>query len=244
MSLVTPDWPLPAGVRLGWTDRRGGVSEAPFEAFNLAHHVGDRADAVAENRSRLLATMTGANEIRWLSQTHSTVAIRADTVDNGIEADAAWTRTPGLVCGVMTADCLPVFFWRRDGGQVAVAHAGWRGLANGILAETLACFEAPENVVCGLGPAIGPAAFEVGADVVDAFREWPGAGECFKPRKQAGKWLADLPGLAERWLRDAGVSEVFDSRECTFSQPERYFSYRRDGVTGRMANVIWVDESG
>lgn len=244
MSLIVPDWPLPAGVRLGWTDRRGGASEAPFDTFNLARHVGDRPGAVTENRARLLADMTGASEIRWLSQVHSAIAIEAESVDNGVEADAAWTRTPGLACGVMTADCLPVFFWQRDGRQVAVAHAGWRGLANGVLAETLASFESPEAVACGLGPAIGPAAFEVGADVLEAFRDWPGAEACFEAGNRDGKWLADLPELAACWLRKAGVAEVYESGECTFSLAERYFSYRRDGVTGRMANVIWVDVSG
>jgi len=241
MSLITPEWPLPVGVRLGWTDRGGGVSAPPFDTFNLAHHVGDKPGNVTENRARLLVDMTGASDIRWLSQIHSTRAVQAEASDNGTEADAAWTREPGLACSVMTADCLPVFFWQRDGHQVAVAHAGWRGLANGILAETLACFESPESVVCGLGPAIGSTAFEVGADVVEAFRAWPGAGECFVAREQAGKWLADLPGLAKHWLRKAGVGEVFESGECTFGQSERYFSFRRDGRTGRMANVIWLE---
>lgn len=242
MSLIVPDWPLPKSVRLGWTDREGGVSEPPFETFNLAHHVGDTAESVIENRNRLLVQMDGADTIRWLSQVHSTTAVKADAVDNGIEADSAWTRQRGLACSVMTADCLPVFFWQQDGRQVAVAHAGWRGLANGVLAETLSNFESPETVEAGLGPAIGPASFEVGADVVDAFRDWPGAEECFKVRAQEGKWLADLPGLAKRWLQSAGLSTVFGSDDCTFAQPERYYSYRRDGKTGRMANVIWLHE--
>ena len=239
MSLITPDWPLPAGVRLGWTDRRGGVGEPPFDSFNLAHHVGDRPESVTENRARLLARMQGASDIRWLSQIHSTVAVDAVSTENGTEADAAWARKTGLACSVMTADCLPVFFWQRDGGQVAVAHAGWRGLASGILDKTLASFESPAEVCCGLGPAIGPQAFEVGADVVDAFRDWPEAGTCFAAREQAGKWLTDLPELARHWLLEAGVAAVYACDECTFSLADRYFSYRRDGRTGRMANVIW-----
>lgn len=240
MSLVIPNWPLPARIRLGWTDRSGGVSPVPFDEFNLAHHVGDRPDAVEANRTALLASMTGCRAIRWFSQVHGTTVVDAAHSPDGTEADAAWTDRPGLAPCVMTADCLPVFFWQRDGTAVAVAHAGWRGLAGGVLDATLARFPDPGRVECALGPAIGPDAFEVGTDVREAFADWPGADGLFQPRRTPGKWLADLPGLAESLLRALGVARVYRADHCTFSRPEQYYSYRREGTTGRMANLIWI----
>lgn len=240
MSLIQPDWPLPPAVQLGWTKRTGGVSAAPFDQFNVAHHVGDEAAAVDTNRQRLLAAMPGCTAIRWLSQVHGCAVADAARSADGDQADAAVVSQPGLAACVMTADCLPVFFWQTDGRQVAMAHAGWRGLAGGVLAQTLAQFADPAQVHCGLGPAIGPSAFEVGADVVEAFADWPAAENAFQPRSQAGKWLADLPGLADAWLRQAGVARVHHSDQCTVVQADDYFSYRRDGRTGRMANLIWI----
>lgn len=240
MRLIQPAWPLPENVSLGWTTRQGGVSTAPFDTFNLARHVGDQDNHITENRARLLTELPGADDIRWLSQTHSRIAVDATQVENGIEADAAFTTQQRLACCVMTADCLPVFFWNEDGSQVAVAHAGWRGLADGILEATLSSFASPHTVSCGLGPSIGPDAFEVGEDVLQAFSNWPEANNCFQPRPEPGKWLADLPALAAAWLKQAGVTAVYASGECTYQQAARYFSYRRDGQTGRMANLIWL----
>ena len=241
MSVIFPDWPLPDGVRLAWTQRTGGVSPAPFDSFNLAHHVGDDAAAVDANRQQLLTLLPGCSDIRWLSQVHGTDIKDVRLSDNGEAADAALAAEPGLAACVMTADCLPVFFWQQDGSQVAIAHAGWRGLAGGVLANTLAQFDNPEQVHCGLGPAIGPTAFEVGADVVEAFVDWPAAESAFQATAKADKWLADLPALAAAWLQQAGVAKVYFSGDCTFVQAEQYFSYRRDGQTGRMANLIWID---
>lgn len=240
MLLFEPDWPLPAGIKLGWTRRQGGVSAAPFDTLNLAHHVGDEVEAVNLNRERLLAAMPGCAEIRWLSQIHGCVVSDAARAQDGTEADAAFTQQRGLACAVMTADCLPVFFWTDKADSVACAHAGWRGLAEGVLLETLARFDDPSRVSVGFGPAIGPAAFEVGEDVRQAFTDWPGRGDCFKPGARAGKYLADLVGLAERQLLNGGVQQCLRANACTLTEAEHYFSYRRDGQTGRMANLIWI----
>lgn len=241
MSLVIPSWPLPAGIHLGWTDRLGGVSAKPFDSFNLAHHVGDSPVAVESNRAELLSQMAGCRSVRWLSQVHGIRAVNAAEVDDGVEADAAWTDVPGLAAAVMTADCLPVFFWQRGEPRVAVAHAGWRGLAAGVLPATLAAFPDISQVQCGLGPAIGPEAFEVGQDVLDAFSYWPRAEQLFHPAPAEGKWLANLPGLAEAQLKMLGVKAVYRSGICTYSRTDHYYSYRRDGQTGRMANLIWIE---
>lgn len=239
MTMETPLWPLPGGVRLGWTTRRGGHSEAPFDSNNQAHHVGDSNTAVAANRADLLAGLDGCERIVWLSQVHGTRVVAAETASGDTEADAATVSQPGLAAAVMTADCLPVFFWQDDGARLAIAHAGWRGLAAGILAETLSQFDDRSRVCCGLGPAIGPDAYEVGMDVIEAFADWPGAQRCFKPAGSPGKWLADLPQLAQFWLQQAGVDAVYRSPACTFTDDEHYYSYRRDGTTGRMVNLIW-----
>lgn len=240
MSVIFPDWPLPQGVRLAWTDRSDGVSQAPFDSFNLAHHVGDEAAAVDANRQQLLTSLPGCTDIRWLSQVHGTDVRDVSHSHNGEAADAAVTTEPGFAACVMTADCLPVFFWQEDAAQVAIAHAGWRGLAGGVLANTLAQFDNPAQVECGLGPAIGPTAFEVGADVVEAFAGWPDADRAFQTTDKTAKWLADLPALAAAWLRQAGVASVHHSHACTYEQASDYYSYRRDGRTGRMANLIWI----
>ena len=240
MSILVPDWPLPQGVHLAWTQRQGGVSEQPFDRFNLAHHVGDDAAAVDANRQQLLAALPGCHDIRWLSQVHGTEVKDVCCSQNGEPADAAFATEPGIAACVMTADCLPVFFWQADGTKVAIAHAGWRGLAAGVLANTLAQFDDPAQVSCGLGPAIGPTAFEVGAEVVDAFAGWPQSESAFQPTENAGKWLGDLPGLAAAWLQQAGVAVVQRSNACTFVNATDYFSFRRDGRTGRMANLIWT----
>lgn len=240
MVLFEPDWPLPEGIKLGWTRRLGGVSAAPFDSLNLAHHVGDEVKAVNLNRERLLTAMPGCTQIRWLSQVHGCVVGDAASAQDGTEADAAFTREKGLACAVMTADCLPVFFWTEKAESVACAHAGWRGLADGVLLKTLACFDNPAQVSVGFGPAIGPAAFEVGEDVLQAFAGWPGREDCFSSGDRAGKYMADLVGLAERQLQLAGVQRYYRSDACTLTEAEHYFSYRRDGQTGRMANLIWI----
>lgn len=237
---LQPDWPAPARVKSLQTLRSGGVSVAPWASFNLGDHVGDDPLHVAANRDALTACLPSAP--CWLQQVHGTLAVNAENTPKTAVADAAFTRQAGRVCAVMTADCLPVLFCDRAGSIVAAAHAGWRGLLGGVLESTLAAMAvAPEHVLAWLGPAIGPSAFEVGDEVRAAFvAELPAAGEAFAPCGQ-GKWLADLYALARLRLARAGVTAVYGGNACTYSDPARYFSYRRDGVTGRMATLIWLD---
>ena len=239
---LQPDWPAPARVKSLQTLRSGGVSVAPWASFNLGDHVGDDPLHVAANRDALTACLPSAP--CWLQQVHGTLAVNAENTPKPAVADAAFTRQPGRVCAVMTADCLPVLFCDRAGSVVAAAHAGWRGLLGGVLESTLAAMAvAPEHVLAWLGPAIGPSAFEVGDEVRAAFvAELPAAGEAFAPCGQ-GKWLADLYALARLRLARAGVTAVYGGNACTYSDPAHYFSYRRDGVTGRMATLIWLEEA-
>ena len=237
---LQPDWPAPARVKSLQTLRSGGVSVAPWASFNLGDHVGDDPLHVAANRDALTACLPSAP--CWLQQVHGTLAVNAENTPKPAVADAAFTRQAGRVCAVMTADCLPVLFCDRAGSVVAAAHAGWRGLLGGVLESTLSVMAvAPDHVLAWLGPAIGPSAFEVGDEVRTAFvTDLPTAGEAFAPCGQ-GKWLADLYALARLRLARAGVTAVYGGNACTYSDPARYFSYRRDGVTGRMATLIWLD---
>lgn len=241
-SLLLPDWPAPANVRACVTTRAGGVSQAPFDSLNLGDHVGDEPAAVAENRRRL----AGLYGIRpaWLRQVHSTRVVEADPSKQP-EADASWSATPGIACTAMTADCLPALFTDRTGTRVAAAHAGWRGLANGVLEATVASFGAPPgDILVWLGPAIGPGAFEVGEEVRDAFtsrhRE---AASAFVPGAQPGKLMADIYALARLRLASVGVQAVYGGGLCTVSD-SRWFSYRRAARTGRFASLVWLAGEG
>lgn len=238
-TLITPDWPVPAHVKSLMTTRTGGVSAGPFASFNLAAHVQDDPLAVAENRRRLREILPA--EPIWLNQVHGTQVIQADTASGVPDADASFTRTHHTVCAVMTADCLPVLFSARDGSTVAAAHAGWRGLAAGVLEATVAAMQVPpDEVIVWLGAAIGPDAFEVGAEVRDTFiASHPSAGTAFKPYRQ--QWLADIYTLARIRLNACGVRAIYGGGLCTYTDAARFYSYRRDGVTGRMATVIWLD---
>lgn len=238
-GLLIPDWPAPAGVRACVTTRSGGVSLPPYESFNLGDHVGDAPDAVAENRRRL-ADEFGIQSA-WLKQVHGLVVADADP---GViaEADASWTSTPGIACTAMTADCLPALFCDRAGTRVAAAHAGWRGLAGGILEATLDSLNvAPQDVLVWLGPAIGPQAFEVGAEVREAFvTVHPETALAFEPGAQPGKFMADIYKLARIRLAARGVTAVYGGGECTVSDL-RFYSYRRSPNTGRFASLVWLD---
>ena len=239
--LILPDWPAPTRVRAVTTTRHGGVSLPPYARLNLAEHVGDDPACVAENRRRLAAVVGYAHEPAWLEQVHGTHVVAAEMVCAPVVADAAWTRQPGRPCVVMTADCLPVLLCDQTGTVVAAAHAGWRGLASGVLAATVAQMGVPPaELLAWLGPAIGSAAFEVGEEVRAAFLKLDAdnAG-CFQP-SPAGRWLADIYALARRQLRRLGVPAIYGGVCCTFSEPERFFSYRREHRTGRMANLIWL----
>lgn len=239
-DFLRPDWPAPARVKSLQTLRGGGVSQAPWDSCNLGDHVGDHPAHVAANREALRALLPDAP--CWLEQIHGTLAVNAENGPKPAIADAAWTRRSGRVCAVMTADCLPVLFCDRAGSVVAAAHAGWRGLAAGVLESTLVAMTVPASeVLVWLGPVIGPTAFEVGDEVRAAFvAGMPAASEAFAHVGQ-GKWLADLDALARMRLQQVGVTALYGGGECTFSDPVRYFSYRRDGVTGRMATLIWLD---
>jgi YfiH family protein len=243
-AFIVPGWPAPAAVRAAVSTRRGGAGESG-SGFNLAAHVGDDPLAVAANRACLRQYLPA--EPRWLEQVHGCDVVEftrgaRQEADNPPVADAAVTRTPGTVCAVLTADCLPVLFCDDRATVVAVAHAGWRGLAAGVLEATLAKMAvAPEHVIAWLGPAIGPAAFEVGDEVREAFlAHAAGAKAAFAPCGAAGKWRADLFLLARQRLAAAGVARVSGGGVCTASDTGRFFSYRREGKTGRFASLIWL----
>lgn len=245
-NILFPDWPAPAAVKALVTTRLGGVSLAPWDSLNLAAHVGDQPEAVAENRRRLSVFIGSNKEFQWLTQTHSTDVLRASRRAQVPEADASYTVENNLVCTVLTADCLPVFFCNRQGTQVAVAHAGWKGLGAGILEKTMACFASEaENILAWLGPAIGPAAFEVGEDVRSFFlARYPDlpASRCFV-ESGLGSWRMDMYVTARYILLQQGVTAVYGGGLCSYSNPARFFSYRRDTVCGRMASCIWLENS-
>ena len=237
---ITPDWDAPANVRALVTTRAGGVSAAPWAGLNLGLHVGDDPAAVAENRRRLRACLPA--EPVWLHQVHGTTCIAAAQAPRGAQADAAWTDVPGVVCAVLTADCLPVFFCDAAGARVAVAHAGWRGLLDGVLESTVASLRAAgaQELMAWIGPGIGPQAFEVGGEVRDAYLAHDTDAAAAFVRRDNGRWLADLPQLATQRLRSAGLRRIATTVVCTYGDAERFYSYRRDGVTGRMASCIWL----
>ncbi len=251
-GLIEPDWPLPAGVRSACTTRAGGVSIGPYASLNLGDHVGDAAEAVATNRNRL----AGAMQTRpvFLRQVHGSAIASLDAATpDGTEADGCFSTQAGVACTIMVADCLPVLFAAIDGRAVAAAHAGWRGLAGeggqGILESACRALERgtgilPAQLMAWLGPCIGPSAFEVGGDVKAAFeRGDPGVAVHFAPLG-GGKWLADLPGLARRRLKALGIRRLYGNdgslEWCTVAHPSRFFSHRRDRVSGRFAACIWL----
>lgn len=242
--LLLPDWPAPESVRAVVTLRTGGVSLPPYDGLNLGDHVGDRPRDVEANRERLGQWLGLAPErLQWLRQVHGTRLVEAVSGGPVLEADAVTTAQPGLGCVVMTADCLPVFFCDQAGTRVAVAHAGWRGLLAGVLESALSAFADASEVLAWLGPAIGPCHFEVGQEVRDAFLvSDPEAANHFQPSPgRAGHWYADLYGLASLRLRRRGVLRIHGGGFCTYHESQRFYSFRRDGATGRMASVIWLD---
>lgn len=243
---IVPDWPAPATVHSLFTTRHGGVSSGPYASLNLGSHVGDDPEAVAANRARLARVLPQAPV--WLEQVHGTVVVDLDRLPPDSlapPADAVVARSPGRVAAIMTADCLPVLFCNRAGTAVAAAHAGWRGLQAGVLEAAVTALDCPpEEVLAWLGPAIGPLAFEVGDEVRAALvDDAPQAALAFQAQGE-GKWLADIYLLARQRLAARGVHAVYGGQWCTVSEPVRFFSYRRDGVTGRMAALIWLAPGG
>jgi len=235
---IVPDWPAPTGVNTLITSRAGGVSTGPFASLNLGMRAGDDPQAVAVNRARLNALLPQSP--RWLRQVHGSLVVEADALSDEPEADAAIARQPGTVCAVLVADCIPVLLADRSGAMIGIAHAGWRGLTRGVIENTVrAMAGAGRDLIAYLGPGIGPAAFEVGNDVREAFLALDaGAAAAFKPHAE-GKWLADLFLLARQCLQRAGVREIHGGGLCTYSDARRFFSYRRERTTGRMAALIW-----
>jgi YfiH family protein len=253
---LIPDWPAPAKVQAVCTTRSGGASRAPYDSFNLGDHVGDDALQVAANRAALSAAL-GSRPV-FMNQVHGSAVLRLDSRrPDGQSADACLTDRAGVACTVMVADCLPVLLSTRQGQAVAAAHAGWRGLAGtqglGVLEQTFKEFSAvaqinkmsiATDVIAWLGPCIGPNAFEVGNEVLAAFVQHDALAAKYFQLKSSGKWLADLAGLARWRLQRLGVTQVFGNDSsaswCTFSNPSRFYSFRRDGVTGRVAACIWL----
>ncbi|MBI1422799.1 MAG: peptidoglycan editing factor PgeF [Gammaproteobacteria bacterium] len=236
---MAASWPAPPGVQAGTTTRVGGVSVGPYASLNLAQHVGDDPAAVMENRQRLRRCLQLPGEPLWLHQVHG-VQVCTD-VAPGTTADASVSRHAGEVCVVMTADCLPVLLCDQQATVVAAAHAGWRGLAAGVIPETVKRMQVvPAHLMAWLGPAIGPRAFEVGDDVRDAFlelgREYQ---QAFAPQA-AGKWWMDIYAAARMQLAGLGITRVYGGVHCTYEDAERFYSYRRERTTGRMASLIWL----
>lgn len=238
-DLIIPDWPAPSRVKALQTTRTGGISVVPYKSLNLGMHVGDEALNVARNRQALARFVP--TEPLWLTQVHGTTVVDAGITGCQPRADAAFARTAQTVCTVMTADCLPVLLCDRAGTVVAAAHAGWRGLLDGVIEATADAMQtAPEALLAWLGPAIGPAAFLVGEEVRAAFVAHDAGARFAFTAQSEGKWLADLYALARLRLQRYGVSSVYGGEFCTYQDSARFFSYRRDGITGRMATMIWL----
>lgn len=241
-DLIIPDWDAPPTVKAIITTRNGGVSDAPYAEMNLGDHVGDAPDAVTQNRAILRLMLP--NEPAWLKQVHGVHVANADKLADGvIEADACVTHSANNVCAVMTADCLPVLLCNEVGTVVGAAHAGWRGLVSGVIERTVKAMNVPPvSLMAYLGPAIGPGAFEVGEDVRHAFMKHdPAAQGAFAPHG-AEKWLADIYLLARQRLAALGITRIHGGDFCTYTDADHFFSYRRDGVTGRMASLIWLSD--
>jgi len=240
VDLIHPDWPAPANVRAFTTCRSGGVSQGRWDSFNLGDGCGDQPHRVRRNRALLRKMLP--SEPRWLQQVHGTRVVSADTPTGfPVAADAAFSTLPGQVCAVLSADCLPLLMCNRAGTVVAAVHAGWRGLAAGVLTAAVAAMGCEaEELIVWLGPAIGSQAFAVGADAVAAFTD-VAAGNMAAFTPQGDHWLGDLYQLARLALARLGVNHVFGGSYCTYTQEDKFFSYRRNPVTGRMVSVIWLN---
>jgi YfiH family protein len=242
LECITADWPAPDHVRAFTTTRKCGVSDGSYASFNLASHVGDQLSAVNRNRERLRATFELPAEPCWLKQTHSNDVIDVSRFDR-TEADASWAASKGTVCAVLTADCLPVFFSNKNGSRVAIAHAGWRGLLNGVISATFTAMQIrPTDCLVWLGPSIGPDAFEVGGEVLQSFSDKNKATLPSFRQKDEEHWFCDMYQLARVELEQLGIKQVFGGGLCTYTDKENFYSFRRDGDTGRMASLIWITD--
>ena len=244
IDLIKPDWPAANNIHAFSTTRNSGVSEGAYTSLNLAMHVADTPSHVQANRESLKSQLELPTEPLWLNQVHGYNVVDASLeYTTAPESDASFCNKPGKVCSVMTADCLPVLICNRQGNKVAAAHAGWRGLADGVIESTIAAMEEKHSeLLVWLGPAIGPQAFEVGEEVRDVFvNSLPMSADAFQQNRQ-GRYLADIYLLARLRLRNMGVNCVFGGDYCTYTDAQRFYSYRRDDTTGRQASLIWFDE--
>jgi YfiH family protein len=242
IEIITPDWKAPPGVRAAFTLRRGGVSTGAYESLNIASHVDDVPAAVLENRKRVRAELMLPAEPVWLEQIHGVAVADLDQALPLRRADAAVAHIPDRICAIQVADCMPVLFATHDGLRIGAAHAGWRGLAGGVLEGTVAAMHCmPGRLIAWLGPCIGPENFEVGDDVREAFVSRDSQVQDAFERNARGRWQCDLYAIARRKLSRLGIADVRGGGWCTFSEPARFFSYRRDGQCGRMAALIWRD---
>lgn len=245
MDNIIPNWNIPKHIHAFTTVRTGGVSKPPFDSFNLGDHVNDSPEDVAQNRALLVEKFHLPQSPLFLTQTHSTRVLELPYSGKDIEADAVYTNQPNQVCLVLTADCLPVLFVSKDGKEIAAAHAGWRGLCDGVLEATVEKFQCPSNEISAwLGPAIGAKAFQVGKEVIEQFCAFdPRAEEAFiQDNSTSGKFLGNLYQIATQRLNKLGITEVSGGEYCTYTQEDLFFSYRRDKQTGRMATLIWKEE--
>jgi YfiH family protein len=267
LQIMEPDWPAPPAVCAAFTLRTGGVSVGPYESLNLGAGIGDSPEAVEENRRRVRERLRLPAEPVWLEQVHGVQVVELGTAAGGgtgvevgtrveggtavqlgtiavpaTKADAAVTHVTGQVCAIRVADCMPVLFAARDGSAVGASHAGWRGLAGGVLEATVSRLSVPaSDVIAWMGPAIGPQHFEVGEDVRTAFTASDAGAQSAFVRNARGRWQCDLYALARRRLAALGVMAVYGGGWCTFAEADRFFSYRRDGQSGRMAALIWIE---
>lgn len=240
LDLITPDWPAPSWVKAATTTRRGGFSNPPYDSFNLSVYVGDNSDDVAQNHQLLKNTMGLIKDPLWLKQTHGTKIILANTSSN-LMADAIYSYEPQVICAVQTADCLPLLVCSRTRYCVAAIHAGWKGLAAGIIENSIQALDCPTTeLLVWLGPAIGPQAFIVEKDVITAFTEKDPEAKMAFQRIDSQHWLANLYQLAKRRLHSLGIKAIYGGAYCTYTNKDQFFSFRRDKVTGRMASLIWI----
>jgi len=241
LDLIIPEWPAPDHVKAFTSTRSAGLSEAPYDSLNLGDHVGDNGLKVKQNRDILIQNAQLPAPPRWLSQVHGCKVIDSGQWTAGEQADGIVSKTINHVCPILTADCLPILLCNQQGDQIAALHAGWRGLANGIIEQTIAAFSChTSNILAWLGPAIGPEQFEVGQDVVDAFVKHDVVSQQAFQQTDDSHYLADIYLLARQRLNALGVHAIFGGDFCTVNEPSRFFSYRRDAITGRMASVIWI----
>ena len=237
---IIPEWPAPHCVKALITTRVGGFSQGRYASFNLGDHVGDEALAVLQNRELLCKYLP--SEPKWLKQVHGTKVANADTLCAPVEADASVTRKTNTLCTILSADCLPLLLCDANGSVVAAAHCGWRGLAAGVIEKTVSAMRtAPDTLLAYMGPAIGPKAYEVGADVRETFLCGDAGAQQAFAAHASGKWLANLYLLARQRLNRLGVKNIHGRNFCTYTEAGRFFSHRRDGNTGRMASLIWLE---